>query len=146
MTEWPPVDTIVLTHVQTLTSQTDYSILPDYKQELLEKPASKADNMHMLLNLNRNICKVVTGVTVGIRSIDERTLVYFADSPKHLLEAYIESSKCIDRAGGFAIQGLGGLLIRKVEGDYNNVVGFLATSFFNLLNLLVDEDPDFLDI
>ncbi|PFH48009.1 hypothetical protein AMATHDRAFT_6227 [Amanita thiersii Skay4041] len=149
-------DTIVLTHVQPSTSQTDYSILPDYKQELLEKPTSKADNMRMLLDLNGNVCEVVTGVTVvypvltspgyQTRSIDERTLVYFADSPKHLLEAYVESGEGIDRAGGFAIQGLGGLLIRKVEGDYNNVVGFPATSFFKLLDLLIDEDPDFLDI
>ena len=38
------------------------------------------------------------------RSIDERTLVYFADNPRHILEAYIESGEGIDRAGGFAIQ------------------------------------------
>lgn len=42
-------------------------------------------------------------------------------------------------------QGLGGILIRKIEGDYNNVVGFPAASFFTLLDLLVDEDPDFLE-
>ena len=39
-----------------------------------------------------------------IRSIDERTLVYFADNPRHILEAYVESKEGIDRAGGFAIQ------------------------------------------
>lgn len=44
------------------------------------------------------------------------------------------------------LKGLGGLLIRKIEGDYNNVVGFPAASFFTFLDLLVDEDPDFLDI
>lgn len=38
------------------------------------------------------------------RSIDERTLVYFADNPKHIIDAYIESGEGIDRAGGFAIQ------------------------------------------
>lgn len=37
------------------------------------------------------------------------------------------------------------MLIRKIEGDYNNVVGFPASSFFKLLELLVDEEPDFLD-
>jgi Maf-like protein len=42
-------------------------------------------------------------------------------------------------------QGLGGLLIRKIEGDYHNVVGFPAASFFRLLNILVEEDDDFLD-
>ena len=36
--------------------------------------------------------------------------------------------------------------MRKIEGDYNNVVGFPAASFFTLLDLLVDEDPDFLEL
>ena len=36
--------------------------------------------------------------------------------------------------------------MRKIEGDYNNVVGFPAASFFKLLDMLVDEDPDFLDL
>jgi septum formation protein len=38
------------------------------------------------------------------RSIDERTLVHFADSPAYLLEAYADSGEGLDRAGGFAIQ------------------------------------------
>ncbi len=79
-----------------------------------------------------------------------------------MIEAYVESGEGIDRAGGFAIQaivvsnvslhliilnqGLGGMLIRKIEGDYNNVVGFPAASFFKLLEMLVDEEPDFLEV
>jgi len=38
------------------------------------------------------------------RSIDERTLVYFADNPEYLIQAYVDSGEGIDRAGGFAIQ------------------------------------------
>ena len=95
--------------------------------------------------------------------MDERTLVYFADNPRHLVEAYVDNGEGLDRAGGFAIQvictsalylacltfgtqGLGGLLIRKIEGDYYNVVGFPAASFFTFLDLLLEEDPDFLEI
>ncbi|KDR78545.1 hypothetical protein GALMADRAFT_243959 [Galerina marginata CBS 339.88] len=149
-------DTVVLTHPQPVTSDTSYSILPGIVQELLEKPTSKQDNLRMLLDLNGNVCEVVTGVTVvypiltapgyNIKSIDERSLVYFADNPKHIVEAYVESGEGIDRAGGFAIQEQGGMLIRKIEGDYNNVVGFPAASFFKLLDLLVEEDPDFLEV
>jgi len=149
-------DTVVFTHAQPITSDMGHSMLPHVNQELLEKPTSKEDNLRMLLDLNGGVCEVVTGLVVvypilvapgyNVKSIDERTLVYFADNPRHILEAYVENGEGIDRAGGFAIQGLGGILVRKVEGDYNNVVGFPAASFFKLLDLLVDEDPDFLEV
>jgi len=149
-------DTVVLTHPQPVTSDISTSVLGPIHQDLLEKPSSKEDNLRMLLDMNGNVCEVVTGVVVvypiltapgySIRSIDERTLVYFTDNPKHIIDAYVESGEGIDRAGGFAIQGLGGMLIRKVDGDYHNVVGFPAASFFKLLDLLVDEDPDFLEV
>ena len=88
-------------------------------------------------------------------------MVYFSDNPQRLLEAYVENGEGLDRAGGFAIQvgqndsnyiflvlkvsqGQGGLLVRKIEGDYHNVVGFPAASFFKLLDLTVEEDGDFL--
>ena len=41
-------------------------------------------------------------------------------------------------------QGLGGMLVSKVEGDYHNVVGFPAASFFKFLDVLVEEEVDFL--
>ncbi|KAF8887523.1 inosine triphosphate pyrophosphatase-like protein [Infundibulicybe gibba] len=140
-------DTVVLTHAQPSTTQISYSVLPQIAQELLEKPSSKEDNLRMLLDLNGGVCEVVTGVSIvypvitapgyAIKSIDERTLVYFADNPRHIVEAYASNGEGIDRAGGFAIQ---------VEGDYLNVVGFPAASFFKLLDVLVEEEVDFLDI
>ncbi|KAG8807835.1 hypothetical protein FRC18_005346, partial [Serendipita sp. 400] len=62
------------------------------------------------------------------------------------LKAYVDSGEGLDRAGGFAIQGLGGLLVGKIEGDFWNVVGFPASAFFTLLDYLVEEDDDFLEI
>jgi predicted house-cleaning NTP pyrophosphatase (Maf/HAM1 superfamily) len=56
-------DTVVLTQPQGSTLRGDQEL--DVKQELLEKPADKADNLRMLLDLNGNVCEVVTGVTVG---------------------------------------------------------------------------------
>jgi len=40
----------------------------------------------------------------GLRSIDERSLVYFADNPRELLEAYVECGEGLTGAGGFVIQ------------------------------------------
>jgi len=58
-------DTVVLTHPQPVTSDTSYSMLPAVNQELLEKPSSKEDNLRMLLDMNGNVCEVVTGVVVS---------------------------------------------------------------------------------
>ena len=107
-------------------------------------------------------------IVCSFRSIDERTLVYFADNPRHLLEAYVENGEGSDRAGGFAVQviitpyppmnlgyrdtesilsqGLGGILVRKIDGDYQNVVRFPAASFFKFFELLCEEEDDFLEL
>ena len=57
-------DTVVLTQPQVTALLRDDKE-SDVKQELLEKPTDKADNLRMLLDLNGNVCEVVTGVTVG---------------------------------------------------------------------------------
>ncbi|KAH9847823.1 Maf/Ham1 [Lenzites betulinus] len=148
-------DTVVLTHpmpgLSSIPRFEDDAPLP---QDILEKPTDKEDNMRMLLDLNGGVCEVVTGVTIAfpvleapgykIKSIEERTLVYFGQNEESLLAAYVESGEGADRAGGFAIQGLGGMLVSKIDGDYNNVVGFPAASFFRFLDLLIEEEVDFL--
>ncbi|KAH8094498.1 Maf/Ham1 [Cristinia sonorae] len=146
-------DTVVLTH-PTASVISQFADQDKGPQEILEKPSTQEDNYRMLLDLNGGICEVVTGVTLvypvleapgyKIKSLDERTLVHFADNPETVLRAYVEGGEGIDRAGGFAIQGQGGILIRKVDGDYNNVVGFPAASFFKFLDLLLEEETDFL--
>jgi len=62
------------------------------------------------------------------------------------LNAYADSGEGIDRAGGFAVQGLGGMLIRKIEGDFHNAVGFPAAAFFQNLEMLLEEEVDFLNV
>lgn len=80
------------------------------------------------------------------RSIDERTIVHFADNSHKIIEAYVDSGEGLDRAGGFAAQGMGGILLRKYDGDYWNVVGFPAASFFKFIAVLIKEEEDFLSI
>ena len=59
-------DTVVLTHPSPGLSQTPFANAPMDRQEILEKPISKEDNLRMLLDLNGGVCEVVTGVTVGV--------------------------------------------------------------------------------
>ncbi|KAI9067708.1 Maf/Ham1, partial [Trametes sanguinea] len=149
-------DTVVLTHPpEGLSSTPRFANEDPGPQDILEKPRDKEDNLRMLLDLNGGVCEVVTGVTLvfpvleapgyRIKSIEERTKVYFAQNEPSLLEAYAENGEGRDRAGGFAIQGLGGMLISKIEGDYHNVVGFPAASFFKFLDVLMEEEVDFLE-
>jgi septum formation protein len=58
-------DTVVLTHAQPVSSDIAYSELPGGRQELLEKPVTKEDNLRMLQELNGTVCEVVTGVSLG---------------------------------------------------------------------------------
>ncbi|KZT27250.1 Maf/Ham1 [Neolentinus lepideus HHB14362 ss-1] len=146
-------DTVVLSHIPGPTSDFTYA---QARQDILEKPESEEDNLRMLLDLNGGMCEVVTGISLvypilsapgyEIKSIDERTLVHFADNDKSFIQAYVSNGEGRDRAGGFAIQGLGSMLIKKIDGDYNNVVGFPCSSFVKFLQLLIDEEPDFLSI
>jgi predicted house-cleaning NTP pyrophosphatase (Maf/HAM1 superfamily) len=55
---------------------------------------------------------------------------------------------CISHHTSYSLpsQGTGGLLVRKIDGDYQNVVGFPAASFVLRLELLLEEDEDFLAI
>jgi nucleoside triphosphate pyrophosphatase len=53
----------------------------------------------------------------------ERTLVTFHDLDDAVLDWYLASGEWRGRAGGYAIQGRGGVLVARVEGDYLNVVG-----------------------
>lgn len=75
----------------------------------------------------------------SLESLVTTTRVNFAENSPELLQAYVKSGEGIDRAGGFAIQGLGGMLIKSIEGDYLNCVGFPAQAFFQWLAQLTEE-------
>jgi len=52
-----------------------------------------------------------------------RTSVEFCHLTPALIDAYLASDEPWDKAGGYAIQGLGGALVRRIDGSYSNVVG-----------------------
>lgn len=121
-----------------------------FEQQVLEKPVDKMDNLRILADLSGHSCTVITGVALvhpilqapgyQIRTVCEKTKVHFADMPADVLKAYVDCGEGLDRAGGFAIQGRGALLIRGIEGDFHNVVGFPVFSVFELLHKLVENE------
>jgi len=97
--------------------------------EVLGKPRDVEDARQMLSRLSGRAHHVYTGVAVqrpatGYRETGvESTRVTFNLVDSATIDRYIARAQPFDKAGSYAIQGLGSLLVRKIEGDYSNVVG-----------------------
>lgn len=94
---------------------------------VLEKPRDAADAMRMLRLLSGREHAVITGICLRSESrkiVDTAsTRVRFVELTAEELEAYAASGEPMDKAGGYAIQGLASKFIDRIEGDYFNVVG-----------------------
>ena len=62
-----------------------------------------------------------------------RTTVKFKDLSDDKIRGYINSGEPMDKAGAYGIQGLGSLLIEKIDGDYFNVVGLPISALADTL-------------
>lgn len=97
-------------------------------QDILGKPRDVADACAMLARLSGRIHQVVTGCCLIRPQDGERCFAVSSDvtmrrSTRAELAAYAATGEPLDKAGAYAIQGLGGFLVRRVEGSYTNVVG-----------------------
>jgi septum formation protein len=101
------------------------------------KPAGATEAEEMLERLSGKTHVVVSGlclVTPGWEVVEhEATRVAFRVLTPRDLGAYVASGEWEGRAGGYAIQGLGAGLVRRIEGDYLNVVGLPAALLVRLL-------------
>jgi septum formation protein len=107
---------------------------------ILGKPADREESLEMLILLNGRTHSVFTGVTVasprGLETASERTEVVFRRLSEHALRAYAASGEGDDKAGAYAIQGLGALLVDSIRGDYFNVVGLPLCRLSRMLEFL----------
>ncbi|CAJ0929310.1 unnamed protein product, partial [Ranitomeya imitator] len=121
---------------------------------ILEKPFDKQDAYNMLSRLSGKEHSVFTGVVIvhcrsqednlletDIIDFYEETKVKFADLSEQLLWEYIDSGEPMDKAGGYGIQSLGGMLVESVHGDFLNVVGFPLNHFCKKLSELYYPPP-----
>jgi len=95
--------------------------------QVLGKPHSRQQAVEMLTHLSGRTHTVYTGVTLcrgkDILTQHEATTVRFRTLTDAEIDAYVASGEPMDKAGSYGIQGLGGLLVEGIEGDYFNVVG-----------------------
>lgn len=111
------------------------------------KPDDVADATRMLRDLSGRTHMVVSGLCLLGPDLDvtthEVTAVTFRPLTAALLTSYLESGEWEGRAGAYAIQGLGGRLVERVDGDYLNVVGLPGGLLVALLEL---HAPNLLEI
>ena len=106
---------------------------------ILGKPHNRHDAFTMLKRLQGRWHEVITGVSVcvnqNILTHDEHTRVKFRDMNDDEIHAYVSTGECDDKAGAYAVQGYGSLLVERIEGDYFNVVGLPLCSLGRMLNV-----------
>jgi septum formation protein len=105
----------------------DTSVL--HNEEVLGKPDSPENAEEMLKKLNGRNFRVITGLTVldldskQEISESESTDVWMAEMSEKQISAYVRTGEPLDKAGAFAAQGKGAVLIERIEGDFFNAVG-----------------------
>ena len=117
-------------------------------RDLLGKPADAEDAARMLASLSGREHTVCTGIVVAgpgpddERAASEITAVRFGDLAPATIAAYVASGEPLDKAGGYAIQGLGARFVESVMGCYYNVVGLPLARLCRLLEAAgYDLDP-----
>ena len=104
---------------------------------ILGKPTDEADAARMLRMLSGKVHSVVTGCAVvrgGETSVFSRkTEVEFYSLGEDEIAAYVRTGEPMDKAGAYGIQGKGGVFVKKISGDYYNVVGLPAAELYRAL-------------
>ena len=105
---------------------------------VIGKPKDEEDALKILMSLSGKTHDVYTGVCC-ISMLDGnvttkdcfvvRTAVTMYDFDESEALEYIASGEPMDKAGAYGIQGIGARLVEKIDGDYNNVVGFPLATF-----------------
>lgn len=120
-----------------------------FDSHILGKPASRDEAFEMLKNLSGHSHIVYTGVytartkgndIINSFTLFEKTIVTFGTLTDEDILRYIDKESPYDKAGSYGIQDdLGSLFVKRIEGDYNNVVGFPLYSFYQSLKTTFPE-------
>lgn len=112
-----------------------------FQDKILGKPKDASCAKEMLRMLAGDSHQVYTGVALlfainGKRQhmvFTECTNVQFYPMTETEIETYVHSGEPMDKAGGYAIQGIGGRFVQGIEGDYQNVVGLPVARVYRVL-------------
>lgn len=114
-------------------------------RDILGKPSSPADARSMLRRLSGRWHDVFTGLAVLAPNTREATIavestrVQFSALSDREIDEYVESGEPFGKAGAYAIQGLGGRFIARVDGCFFNVVGLPLARLYGILRQFSSE-------
>lgn len=100
--------------------------------EILGKPQDDDDARRMLRLLSGREHSVLTGIALGGAAEVDETLVRFAPLSEAEIDWYVATGEPRDKAGAYAIQGLGSLFVEGVVGSWSNVVGLPVPRVYRL--------------
>ncbi|XP_071575163.1 dTTP/UTP pyrophosphatase [Temnothorax nylanderi] len=102
------------------------------------KPQNEAEAFRMLSSLANKQHVVYTGVCLKTPKAElqfhESARVKFGDVSERQIRDYIKTGDSMDKAGGYGLQGIGGCLIERIEGDYYTITGLPLYSLAKQLN------------
>ena len=96
---------------------------------ILGKPHTKNEARKMLRAISGKSHSVITGFSIIDTTTDTivtgvvNTRVYIKKLTGEEIDAYVATGEPLDKAGAYAIQGMGAVIVEKIEGDYYNVMG-----------------------
>jgi len=96
---------------------------------IMGKPRDRKHALEMLSSLAGRSHEVITACCLimpgGLRTVQfsVSTTVWLAPQDEDVLRAYVDSGEPLDKAGSYAVQGMGAFMVKRIQGSYTNVVG-----------------------
>jgi septum formation protein len=105
----------------------------DFNGEIIGKPSSNNEAFKIIDKLSNKTHSVISGLSLFYDgkaiTIFDKTDVTFKKLSKSIIENYIESFNVLDKAGAYNIEDAENILIKHIDGCYNNIVGFPLKKF-----------------
>lgn len=98
-------------------------------QNLLGKPRNQSGAKAMLKKISGKTLSIITGLAIldsdtgKVISQSVETKIFIKKLSKSEIDNYIKTKEPLDKAGAFAIQGVGSLIVKKISGDYLGAIG-----------------------
>lgn len=126
-------------HLQDIVIGADTIVI--YEGNILGKPKDEAEAYAMINRLQGNTHQVYTGVSViwkqenntHVLAFAERTDVELFPMTDKEIKEYVDTKEPFDKAGGYGIQGCFASFVKRINGDYNNVVGLPVARLYQEL-------------